>query len=132
MPTIVKTDSGNWKAVIRKAGFPAATKTFRLKRTPAERMLFDDVMARYLQEVTPTKRPFTQQSEKHRAATLKRHFGKYSLAGITAELVAKFCDECLAGLDRLAAKGKLRPRAATTVRLELWAAVDSAPPPAFV
>jgi hypothetical protein len=32
MPTIVKTDSGNWKAVIRKTGFPTATKTFRLKR----------------------------------------------------------------------------------------------------
>jgi hypothetical protein len=32
MPTIVKTESGNWKAVIRKTGFPTATKTFRLKR----------------------------------------------------------------------------------------------------
>ena len=31
MPTIVKTDSGTWKAVIRKTGFPT-TKTFRLKR----------------------------------------------------------------------------------------------------
>jgi integrase len=140
MPTIVKTESGNWKAVIRKTGFPTATKTFRLKRdaedwarraedemvrglyvkrAPAERMLFDDAVDRYLQEVTPTKRPFTQQSEKHRAATLKRHFGKYSLAGITAELVAKFRDERLAGLDRLDAKGKPRPRAANTVRLEL-------------
>ena len=88
MPTIVKTESGNWKAVIRKTGFPTATKTFRLKRdaedwarraedemvrglyvrrAPAERMLFDDAMDRYLQEVTPTKRPLTQQSEKHRA-----------------------------------------------------------------
>jgi hypothetical protein len=28
MPTIVKTDSGNWKAVIRKTGFPTAIKTF--------------------------------------------------------------------------------------------------------
>ena len=140
MPTIVKTESGNWKAVIRKTGFPTATKTFRLKRdaedwarraedemvrglyvkrAPAERMLFDDAMDRYLQEVTPAKQPFTQQSEKHRAATLKRHFGKYSLAGITAELVAKFRDERLAGLDRLDAKGKPRPRAANTVRLEL-------------
>ena len=68
MPTIVKTDSGNWKAVIRKTGFPTAIKTFRLKRdaedwaqraedemvrglyvkrAPAERMLFDDAMDRY-------------------------------------------------------------------------------------
>ena len=32
MPTIVKTSAANWKAVIRKTGFPTATKTFRLKR----------------------------------------------------------------------------------------------------
>ena len=32
MPTIVKTDSENWKAVILKRGFPTASKTFRLKR----------------------------------------------------------------------------------------------------
>ena len=31
MPTIVMTDSGNWKAVIRRTGFPTATKTFCLK-----------------------------------------------------------------------------------------------------
>jgi hypothetical protein len=104
MPTIVKTDSGNWKAVIRKTGFPTATKTFRLKRdaedwarraedemvrglyikrAPSERLLFGDAIDRYLLEVTPTKRPFTQQSEKHRGVTLKKYFGKYSLAGIT-------------------------------------------------
>jgi len=140
MPTIVKTPSGTWKAVIRKTGFPTTVKTFRLKRdaedwartaedemvrgmfvkrSPSERLLFADAIDRYLREVTPTKRPFTQQSEKHRAATLKRYFGKYSLAGITAELVAKFRDERLAGLDRLDDKGQPRPRAANTVRLEL-------------
>lgn len=32
MPTIVKTPSGTWKAVIRKTGFPTTVKTFRLKR----------------------------------------------------------------------------------------------------
>lgn len=109
MPTIVKTDSGTWKAVIRKTGFPTTTKTFRLKRDAedwarttedemvrgmyvkralAEKLLFADAIDRYLAEVTPSKRPFTQAGEKHRAATLKKYFGKYSLAGITAELVA--------------------------------------------
>ncbi|WP_290874516.1 site-specific integrase [Aquabacterium sp.] len=140
MPTIVKTDSGTWKAVIRKTGFPTTTKTFRLKRdaedwarttedemvrgmyvkrAPAEKLLFADAIDRYLAEVTPSKRPFTQAGEKHRAATLKKHFGKYSLAGITAELVAKYRDERLAGLDRLDADGNPKPRAANSVRLEL-------------
>jgi hypothetical protein len=32
MPTLVKTPSGTWKAVIRKTGFPTTIKTFRLKR----------------------------------------------------------------------------------------------------
>ena len=93
MPTIVKTDSGTWKAVIRKTGFPTTTKTFRLKRdaedwarttedemvrgmyvkrAPAEKLLFSDAIDRYLAEVTPSKRPFTQAGEKHRAATLKK------------------------------------------------------------
>lgn len=140
MPTIVKTDSGTWKAVIRKTGFPTTTKTFRLKRDaedwarttedemvrgmyvkrgPAEKLLFADAIDRYLREVTISKRPFTQAGEKHRAATLKKHFGKYSLAGITAELVAKYRDERLAGLDRLDADGNPKPRAANSVRLEL-------------
>lgn len=32
MATIVKTPSGTWKAVIRKAGWPTTIKTFRLKK----------------------------------------------------------------------------------------------------
>ncbi|BDT60928.1 hypothetical protein MasN3_44220 [Massilia varians] len=78
MATIVKTPSGTWKAVIRKAGWPTTVKTFRLKkdaedwsrrtedemvrglfikRSPSERMTFEAAMKRYLAEVTPTKRP---------------------------------------------------------------------------
>lgn len=78
MPTIVKTPSGTWKAVIRKTGFPTTSKTFRLKRdaedwarstedemvrgmyvkrSQAEKMLFSDAMDRYLREVTIYKRP---------------------------------------------------------------------------
>lgn len=139
MPTIVKTEWGTWKAVIRKTGFPLTIKTFRLKRdaedwaraiedemvrgmfikrAPSERMTFDAAMKRYLLEVTPTKRPFTQQGEKQRAVPLTAHFGKYALAGITSELIASYRDNRLAGEDR-AKDGKARPRAANTVRLEL-------------
>lgn len=140
MATIVKTPSGTWKAVIRKTGFPTTIKTFRLKkdaedwarrsedemvrglfvqRAPAERLTFEKAMRRYLAEVTPTKRPMTQAGEHKRSAPLIEFFGKYSLAAITADLVAQYRDKRLAGEDRKDEDGKPVPRAANTVRLEL-------------
>jgi hypothetical protein len=32
MATLVKTKKGHWKAIIRKVGWPASSKTFRTKR----------------------------------------------------------------------------------------------------
>jgi len=32
MATFVKTGAGNWKAIIRRLGWPTSTKTFRTKR----------------------------------------------------------------------------------------------------
>ena len=32
MATLVKTPSGKWKAIIRRAGWPMAVKTFRTQR----------------------------------------------------------------------------------------------------
>lgn len=139
MATIVKTPSGTWKAVIRKAGWPTTIKTFRLKkdaddwsrrtedemvrglfiqRGPSERMTFEAAMTRYLADVTPTKRPLTQIAEKNRAVSLVKFFGKYSLAAITTELIAQYRDARLAGEDRLK-DGAAQPRAANTVRLDL-------------
>lgn len=140
MPTLVKTPSGTWKAVIRKTGFPAVIKTFRLKRDaedwaratedemvrglfirrgPSERLTFEVAMKRYLAEVTPTKRPFTQHGELRCSKPLIAFFGKYALAGITAELVAEYRDQRLAGEDRPDEKGVAQPRAANTIRIEL-------------
>ena len=140
MATIVKTPSGTWKALIRKTGFPTTIKTFRLKRdaedwarrtedemvrglfvqrAPAERLTFEKAMQRYLSDVTPTKRPFTQNGERRRSLPLIEFFGKYSLAAITAELVAQYRDKRLAGEDRKSKDGKPVPRAGNTVRLEL-------------
>lgn len=140
MPTIVKTPSGTWKAVIRKTGFPSNIKTFRLKkdaedwarrtedemvrglfiqRGPSERLTFEKAMERYLAEVTPTKRPFTQTGERMRSVPLIGFFGKYSLAAVTAEMVAQYRDRRLAGEGRKGQDGELIPRAANTVRLEL-------------
>ena len=126
--------------MIRKKGFPTTVKTFRTKRdaedwarrtedemvrgiyiqrAPAEKMTFSAALDRYLSEVTPTKRPKTQQAERTRATPLKAFFGKYSLATISAELVAEYRDKRLAGEDRLDKDGNPRPRSASTVRLEM-------------
>lgn len=127
--TLVKTAQGRWKAVIRRRGWPAVAKTFRTKRDAADwaraseeamvRGVFLDrasahgwglaaALARYLAEVTPTKRRSTQTRERGRAATLKQHLGAYSLAALSPAIIAAFRDA------RLAA-GK----SPTTVRLEL-------------
>ncbi len=129
MATLVKTPSGTWKAVIRKQGWPTAAKTFRTKRdaedwarrtedamvrgvfierAPSERMTFGAALDRYLAEVTPTKKESTQRAERLKAASLRLYFGKYSLAAINTDLVARYRDHRLG-------EGK-KPN---TVRLEL-------------
>ena len=138
MAAIVKTPSGTWKAVIRKTGWPTASKTFRTKRdaedwarrtedemvrgvyiqrTLSEKMTLETALKRYLQEVTPTKRESTRISEHKKAKPLLRHLGKYSLASLSADVVAQYRDMRLAGdLDK---NGKRIPRTNNTVRLEL-------------
>ena len=122
MATIVKTPSGTWKALIRKNGWPTNIKTFRTKRdaedwarrtedemvrgvhivrATAERMTLAAVLKRYTAEVTPTKRPSSQESELRRAAILERHLGKYSLAALTPEIIAHFRDMRLANAVRI-------------------------------
>ncbi len=140
MATLVKTDLGKWKAVIRKTGWPTASKTFRTKRdaedwarrteddmvrgayiqrASADRMTVEDALKRYLAEVTPTKRPSSQGSDNKRSKILIEQLGKYSLAALTPEIIAKFREARLAGEDRKDAKGKPIPRANDTVRLDL-------------
>lgn len=142
MATIVKTPSGTWKALIRKAGWPTTAKTFRTKRDaedwarrtedemvrgmyiqrgPSERMTIADALKRYLKEVTPTKRPLTQLSELQHSKPLIEHLGKYSLAALTPEVIAQYRDMRLAGDDRKDKAGNPAPapRAANTVRLDL-------------
>lgn len=140
MATITKTESGKWKGIIRKTGWPTVVKTFRLKkdaedwarrtedemvrgvfiqRAPAERMTIEAALKRYLKEVTPTKRPLSQLSDQRHAKPLAKHLGKYSLATLTPETIAQFRDMRLAGADRQDGRGQPRPRAANTVRLDL-------------
>jgi len=129
MAIVVKTLSGTWKAVIRKVGWPTASKTFRIKkdaddwarrtedemvrgvfiqRATAERLTLEKALDRYLKEVSVTKSPFTQRGEESKSKQLKAELGKYSLAAITTDRVAKYRDQ------RLEAGKK-----PNTVRLEL-------------
>lgn len=138
MATITKTSSGSWKAIIRKTGWPTTSKTFRIKRdaedwarrteddmirgafirrTPAERMTVEAAIRRYLDEITPTKRPATQNNETKRADVLIQHLGRYSLSALTPEIIARFRDQRLAG--DINKQGIRRPRKNNTVRLEL-------------
>jgi len=129
MATFVKTDAGTWKAIIRKQGWPITSKTFRTKRDAtdwarsaedemvrgvyisragAERLTVKEAIQRYLNEVTPTKKPTTQRSEKITAEHLIGFLGKYSMAALSSELAAAYRDH------RIAA-GKSN----NTVRIEL-------------
>jgi integrase len=129
MPTITKTQSGKWKAIVRRTGWPAIMKTFRLRRdaedwargtedemvrglyaqrSVSERFTFEAALCRYLSDVTPIKKPSTQQGDAVKSKPLAAFFGKYSLAAITPELIAKYRDQRLA-------EGKRN----NTVRLEL-------------
>jgi len=117
LATIVKTPAGKWKAVIRKHGWPTASKTFRVQkdaltwarraedemergvfidRSHSERLTFDKALSRYLSEVVPTKKPATQETDKYCAVPLRAYFGKYSLAAISPDVVAAYRDQRLA------------------------------------
>lgn len=143
MPTLVKTESGRWKAVIRLRHWPTTAKTFRLRHDAIDwarhtedemhkgvfvrvklvcALRFTEAIDRYLREVTPLKRPLTQGSERYRAERLRDFFGNYRLAEITPELIAQYRDQRLntckqsLGFNKLANPPLLAP---ATVRLEI-------------
>jgi len=116
MATITKKESGNWEVQIRLAGWPAKSKTFRIKRdaetwarktedeivrgihvdrNDAEKYSIREALDRYLKEVTPTKKPDTQRREIGRAKLLKQVLGNYSLATLNPKVIAEFRDSRL-------------------------------------
>lgn len=135
MATLVKTPSGTWKAVIRKTGWPTCSKTFRTKRdaedwsrraedemvrgvyierSSSERLTLESALKRYLAEVSPTKASKTHQSEQATAKILISRLGKYSLAALSANVIADYRDTRLAEQTR---RGTTTSN--NTVRLEL-------------
>ncbi|WP_223616387.1 site-specific integrase [Pseudomonas sp. BF-B-30] len=134
MATLVKTPSGTWKAVIRKNGWPTTSKTFRTKRdaedwsrrtedemvrgvyiqrSGSERMTLEAALKRYLSDITPTKKLTTQRGEISKAKKITEHLGKYSLAALSAEIIAGYRDK------RLNEPGRDGNISNNTVRLEL-------------
>lgn len=143
MATITHTLSGHWNALIRRTGWPAVSKTFRLKqdavrwarhtedgmvlgvyrfRPPSEKMLFDAAMKRYIAEVAPRKSPSSRVSDQYRAQILTAFFGAYWLEAIEPQLVVRFREARLATPKRQtrwqAADSNIRISPAT-VRLEM-------------
>jgi integrase len=113
MAVIEKRGDGQWRARIRKVGFPGTSKTFTLRRdaetwarttelkierrefvdaTTAE-VSFSEVAQRYKAEVSPLKR--TGRAEGYRIDRLIGHFGKYSLNGIRPLDIANYRDKRL-------------------------------------
>jgi integrase len=128
MATFVQVGA-RWKAVIRRAGFPIVSKSFRTKRDAqdwarqaedemvrgvfinranAHRMTVGAALTRYESEISPKKRASTALREKGRIKVVREYLGKYSLAALTPELVSAFRDQRLSD-------GK----SDSTVRLEL-------------
>lgn len=129
MPTIVKTSTGKWKALIRRKGWPTTSKTFRVKRdaedwarnienemvrrlyvnrAPAERITVREALERYLEEITPTKKLSTQAGERRKAKHLFRELGDLAMAAVTPKVVASYRNRRLS-----------LGRSNNTVRLEL-------------
>ncbi len=130
MTTLVKTPNDTWQARVRLEGWPPVSKVFRVKRdaedwgrntedemvrgvyvtrSPSERMLFLAALERYLEEISPDKRPNTERSEHRSAVDLKRFFGQYSLASISADLVCQYQDDRLAAAARTTRYGSTFP-----------------------
>ncbi|MDB5808912.1 MAG: hypothetical protein JWN94_1034 [Betaproteobacteria bacterium] len=101
-----------WQAQIRVRGYPPQTRSFPCRtdakawasavetemaqgvfqsRSEAERVTLGDLIARYLAEVTPTKR--SAESESRRLAYLDARLGAFTLATIQPKHIAAFRDQ---------------------------------------
>lgn len=114
MAVITQRENGTWQVKIRRLGRPSQSKTFVRKadaeawarateremdvgtfinRNDAERTTFAQAVDRYLSEILPGKR--SQVQSRYMLARLCEHFGQYSLASISAAMLAQYRDERL-------------------------------------
>lgn len=99
-----------------------------VRRDPAERMTLSEALDKYLAEVTPTKKPSSQRTERGHAKRLRKALGSYSLVAITPDIVARYRNERLdEGKSRntvrlhLALLGHLYQTAIREWHIGLWA-----------
>jgi hypothetical protein len=118
MATIRKRGDLQWQAIVKRKGFPLSSKTFTtrkeaetwarqieaeidrglyLPRREAESTIFESLAARFEIEYAPHH--YRGASWKTKLAHLRANLGKYSLAAISPQLVAKFRDQRLAMPD---------------------------------
>jgi integrase len=135
MATVVKNSSGNWKALIRKKGWPTTSKTFNTKRdatdwsrriedemvrgvyinrASSERLTIEAALTRYLKEISPSKAKSTATREKSLSKPIIEALGGYSMAALTSEVLATYRDNRLNSNNHYGS-----PISANQVRLEL-------------
>jgi len=64
-------------------------------RANTEQLFIHNALERYINEVTPTKSPTTQVSERQRARHLQTIFDKYSLAVLNTDIIFDYRDKRL-------------------------------------
>lgn len=111
----IRKRNNKWQVRIAAKGFPSETKTFNTKTeaqkwareiessmdrgsyqdfSQANDLLFSDVLQRYLEEVTPTKRGAQRESESIRF--MRRHkMASYSMSKLTPAVIGRYRDERL-------------------------------------
>ena len=112
MATFDKRGDLQWRAQIRRKGFPVQRKTFNshaeaeawaavvesemargvfVSRTESESTTLKDALGRYENEILPTKK--SQASVRSQIRLLSNRLGRYSLAAVTPTLISKYRDE---------------------------------------
>ncbi len=85
-----------------------------IERSTSERLTLESALKRYLSEVSPTKAAKTHQGEQATAKILISRIGEYSLAALSADIIANYRDARLAEKTRRGTK-----TSNNTARLEL-------------
>lgn len=111
----IRQRSGVWQARVRRKGYPEEVNSFKTKTeaqvwarsiesamergdhqntSHARELLLADILRRYMQEVTPSKRGAKRESE-GLDFMLRQKIAAYSMANLTPAVVAAYRDERL-------------------------------------
>ena len=114
MAAIRKLSTGNWQVQVRRKGLKPVVRSFKTKqdaeqwsrlieseidqgvfqdRSEVERTTLGDIIDRYLQEISPTKK--SSSSESYRLRRIKVHLGAYSLARLQNKHITAYRDSRL-------------------------------------